>query len=128
MSGGTPCPSSRWLADSFRGLKSREASSLWIGRIDSGVSNKSDVDVLFTKLRQTTHSAGHHTRSWLGSVSSATGSWMTRHVSRIAGSICELASRNRELRSRMTLSFVDFNGIVPEKFDAVELSHMVDAE
>ena len=28
----------------------------------------------------------------------------------------------------MTLSFVDFNGIVPEKFDAVELSHMVDAE
>jgi len=29
---------------------------------------------------------------------------------------------------RMTLSFVDFNGIVPEKFDAVELSHMVDAE
>lgn len=28
----------------------------------------------------------------------------------------------------MILSFVDFNGIVPEKFDAVELSHMVDAE
>ncbi|WVR05204.1 hypothetical protein IAU60_002216 [Kwoniella sp. DSM 27419] len=28
----------------------------------------------------------------------------------------------------MTLSFVDFNGVVPEKFDAVELSHMVDAE
>ncbi|KAK4684481.1 alpha,alpha-trehalase, partial [Tremellales sp. Uapishka_1] len=28
----------------------------------------------------------------------------------------------------MTLSFVDFNGIVPEKFDAVELSHLVDAE
>ncbi|EIW69450.1 neutral trehalase [Tremella mesenterica DSM 1558] len=28
----------------------------------------------------------------------------------------------------MTLSFVDFNGIVPEKFDAVELTHMVDAE
>ncbi|KAL0250407.1 hypothetical protein I308_102580 [Cryptococcus tetragattii IND107] len=28
----------------------------------------------------------------------------------------------------MTLSFMDFNGIVPEKFDVVELSHMVDAE
>nr|XP_031862766.1 uncharacterized protein CI109_001778 [Kwoniella shandongensis]KAA5529838.1 hypothetical protein CI109_001778 [Kwoniella shandongensis] len=28
----------------------------------------------------------------------------------------------------MTLSFVDFNGVVPEKFDVVELSHMVDAE
>jgi alpha,alpha-trehalase len=28
----------------------------------------------------------------------------------------------------MILSFVDFNGIVPEKFDAVELSHLVDAE
>lgn len=28
----------------------------------------------------------------------------------------------------MTLAFVDFNGTVPEKFDAVNLSHMVDAE
>ncbi|KAL1406900.1 alpha,alpha-trehalase nth1 [Vanrija albida] len=28
----------------------------------------------------------------------------------------------------MTVSFVDFNGIVPEKFDVVGLSHMVDAE
>jgi len=28
----------------------------------------------------------------------------------------------------MTSAFVDFNGVVPEKFDAVKLSHMVDAE
>lgn len=28
----------------------------------------------------------------------------------------------------MTVAFVDFNGVVPEKFDAVKLSHMVDAE
>lgn len=28
----------------------------------------------------------------------------------------------------MTTAFVDFNGVVPEKFDAVKLSHMVDAE
>lgn len=28
----------------------------------------------------------------------------------------------------MTVAFVDFNGTVPEKFDAVNLSHMVDAE
>ncbi|WVN85334.1 uncharacterized protein L203_100479 [Cryptococcus depauperatus CBS 7841] len=28
----------------------------------------------------------------------------------------------------MTLSFMDFNGIVPEKFDVVELSHLVTAE
>ncbi|CAK5269700.1 unnamed protein product [Mycena citricolor] len=28
----------------------------------------------------------------------------------------------------MTTSFVDFNGVVPEKFDAVKLSHLVDAE
>ncbi|TYJ57211.1 hypothetical protein B9479_002126 [Cryptococcus floricola] len=28
----------------------------------------------------------------------------------------------------MTLSFMDYNGIVPEKFDVVELSHLVDAE
>ena len=31
-------------------------------------------------------------------------------------------------RSRMTTAFVDFNGVVPEKFDAVKLSHLVDAE
>lgn len=29
---------------------------------------------------------------------------------------------------RMTTAFVDFNGVVPEKFDAVRLSHLVDAE
>lgn len=29
---------------------------------------------------------------------------------------------------RMTTAFVDFNGVVPEKFDAVKLSHLVDAE
>jgi len=28
----------------------------------------------------------------------------------------------------MTTAFVDFNGVVPEKFDAVKLSHLVDAE
>ncbi|KAH9831602.1 trehalase-domain-containing protein [Rhodofomes roseus] len=28
----------------------------------------------------------------------------------------------------MTTAFVDFNGVVPEKFDAVRLSHLVDAE
>ncbi|KAK0543759.1 alpha,alpha-trehalase nth1 [Tilletia horrida] len=28
----------------------------------------------------------------------------------------------------MVVAFVDFNGVVPEKFDAVKLSHMVDAE
>ncbi|KAE8231752.1 hypothetical protein CF326_g3229 [Tilletia indica] len=28
----------------------------------------------------------------------------------------------------MVVAFVDFNGVVPEKFDAVALSHMVDAE
>ena len=31
-------------------------------------------------------------------------------------------------RRRMTTAFVDFNGVVPEKFDAVKLSHLVDAE
>ena len=31
-------------------------------------------------------------------------------------------------RGRMTTAFVDFNGVVPEKFDAVKLSHLVDAE
>jgi alpha,alpha-trehalase len=30
--------------------------------------------------------------------------------------------------NRMTTAFVDFNGVVPEKFDAVRLSHLVDAE
>jgi neutral trehalase len=30
--------------------------------------------------------------------------------------------------TRMTVAVVDFNGVVPEKFDAVKLSHMVDAE
>jgi hypothetical protein len=40
-----------------------------------------------------------------------------------AGSTCESG-----VVGQGTLSFVDFNGIVPEKFDAVELSHMVDAE
>ena len=30
--------------------------------------------------------------------------------------------------NRMTTAFVDFNGVVPEKFDAVKLSHLVDAE
>ena len=39
-----------------------------------------------------------------------------------------LMKKRTLLTARMTLSFVDFNGIVPEKFDAVELSHMVDAE
>ena len=28
----------------------------------------------------------------------------------------------------MSTVFVDFNGVVPEKFDAVKLSHLVDAE
>ncbi|THU84192.1 glycoside hydrolase family 37 protein [Dendrothele bispora CBS 962.96] len=28
----------------------------------------------------------------------------------------------------MTTAFVDFNGVVPEKFDAVKMSHLVDAE
>ena len=28
----------------------------------------------------------------------------------------------------MTTAFVDFNGVVPEKFDAVKLSHLVDTE
>ena len=28
----------------------------------------------------------------------------------------------------MTTAVVDFNGVVPEKFDAVKLSHLVDAE
>ena len=28
----------------------------------------------------------------------------------------------------MTTAFVDFNGVVPEKYDAVRLSHLVDAE
>ncbi|KXN91644.1 Neutral trehalase [Leucoagaricus sp. SymC.cos] len=28
----------------------------------------------------------------------------------------------------MTTAFVDFNGVVPEKFDAVKLSHLIDAE
>ena len=28
----------------------------------------------------------------------------------------------------MTTAFVDFNGVVPEKFDAVRLSHLVDVE
>ena len=28
----------------------------------------------------------------------------------------------------MTTAFVDFNGVVPEKFDAVKLSYLVDAE
>src|SRR6267142_3801370 len=32
------------------------------------------------------------------------------------------------LWDRMTTAFVDFNGVVPEKFDAVKLSHLVDAE
>ncbi|KAH9847702.1 trehalase-domain-containing protein [Lenzites betulinus] len=31
-------------------------------------------------------------------------------------------------RFMMTTAFVDFNGVVPEKFDAVRLSHLVDAE
>jgi len=30
--------------------------------------------------------------------------------------------------ARMTTAFVDFNGVVPEKFDAVKLSHLVAAE
>ena len=29
---------------------------------------------------------------------------------------------------RMTTAFVDFNGVVPEKFDAVRLSHLINAE
>ena len=33
-----------------------------------------------------------------------------------------------DLCFRMTTAFVDFNGVVPEKFDAVKLSHLVDAE
>jgi hypothetical protein len=53
-------------------------------------------------------------------------SWMTLPGLRIDGSTCEWNCDNADIR--MTLSFVDFNGIVPEKFDAVELSHMVDAE
>jgi alpha,alpha-trehalase len=28
----------------------------------------------------------------------------------------------------MTTAFVDFNGVVPEKYDVVRLSHLVDAE
>ena len=32
------------------------------------------------------------------------------------------------LCDRMTTAFVDFNGVVPEKYDAVRLSHLVDAE
>lgn len=28
----------------------------------------------------------------------------------------------------MTTAFVDYNGVVPEKWDAVNLSHLVDAE
>jgi len=32
------------------------------------------------------------------------------------------------LWDRMTTAFVDFNGVVPEKYDAVRLSHLVDAE
>ena len=35
---------------------------------------------------------------------------------------------NGVIRCRMTTAFVDFNGVVPEKFDAVKLSHLVDAE
>lgn len=55
------------------------------------------------------------------------GSSTTPPDSHIAGFTCGLnAKRGTDIR--MTLSFVDFNGIVPEKFDAVELSHMVDAE
>jgi neutral trehalase len=34
----------------------------------------------------------------------------------------------KEHWDRMTTAFVDFNGVVPEKFDAVRLSHLVDAE
>ncbi|KAJ3491762.1 hypothetical protein NLI96_g452 [Meripilus lineatus] len=34
----------------------------------------------------------------------------------------------QRLAYRMTTAFVDFNGVVPEKFDAVKLSHLVDAE
>ena len=37
-------------------------------------------------------------------------------------------SADQEHRDRMTTAFVDFNGVVPEKFDAVRLSHLVDAE
>ncbi len=41
-------------------------------------------------------------------------------------SLCQHA--NVVVRCRMTTAFVDFNGVVPEKFDAVKLSHLVDAE
>ena len=33
-----------------------------------------------------------------------------------------------EVLKQSAEAVVDFNGIVPEKFDAVELSHLVDAE
>lgn len=59
-------------------------------------------------------------------------SWTKRLVLHIDGSTCQfslpLITRIMFKLHRMTLSFVDFNGIVPEKFDGVELSHMVDAE
>ena len=32
------------------------------------------------------------------------------------------------IRDRLVTAFVDFNGVVPEKFDAVALSHLVNAE
>lgn len=47
--------------------------------------------------------------------------------------MCVLAPYTRTARAealvnRMTKAFVDFNGVVPEKYDAVALSHKVAAE
>lgn len=102
-------------------LKSREERSRWTGLIDSG----------------TIPTPGLLTRSWLGSVWRGTATSTTPSVWRIDSCTCALQLLQPHslekvpdisLLFRMTTAFVDFNGVVPEKFDAVKLSHLVDAE
>jgi hypothetical protein len=81
---------------------------------------------------QTTLPLGHLIRSWPGSDWRGMASICMPLAWRIDGCTCEssiIAVLHLQLlMTRMTLTFVDFNGIVPEKFNAVELSHTIDAE
>ncbi len=120
------CPSSRLRVDWSLGRKNPEVSSRWTDRTDNGVS-RFLIESVDADDVQITPSVGPHIRSWLGSGLRDTASSMIQLDLLTAGSTCEPRSWN-VADFRMTLSFVDFNGIVPEKFDAVELSHMVDAE
>lgn len=70
------------------------------------------------------HGLGRHGTLWVHGGRSALGVSMDLHVRLTFFLMPQYAAEI----ARMITAFVDFNGVVPEKFDPVAMSHLVDAE